>query len=597
MHQPERAPAAPVIARRSRRVRRLLAIPMAIGLMAATIGAAAAAPMTVPSPAGEAPPPNATAYLEGIDVSHWQGTIDWKKVAASGKRFAIMKATQDTDFVDNKYAINRSGAAAAGVVTTAYHFAEPDLRPNDAISEADHFVNTAKLAAGDIVPALDLEQSGGLNTTQLTAWTMAFLDRVKSRLDVTPMVYTSPAFWKKYLADTSSIADAGYRILWIAHWNTSAPTIPARNWGGHGWTFWQYSNCGTVPGISGCVDLDRFNGTDLTTALYNPGFRLSVATAKVSAKQGATASFAVRIARTTYFDTIAFSVDGLPPGANATSSPTTTTATTATVAVTSSNSGTITPTGTYPITITGVGGDITRTTTASLVVTDGIGPVTAPPGAILLSGGVLGSSTAPVRATWSATDPSGVASYQVQRQANGGSWSTVHSSTTATYVNQSLSTSATYRYRVRATDKAGNVGGWTRGPTISAVLAQQTSTAAQYAGSWPTTNTSSASGGSLTYTTQTRASASFTFTGSAIAWVASMGPDRGVASIYIDGVYVAPVSLNATTYKSKAIVYAKSWSTSGRHTILISVRGTAGHPRIDVDAFVRIVRTPISSRG
>jgi GH25 family lysozyme M1 (1,4-beta-N-acetylmuramidase) len=561
---------------------------MAFSLVVATIGSAAAAPTTVPS--DDSPPPGATGFLEGIDVSHWQGTIDWKKVAASGKKFAIMKATQDTDFVDNKYAINRSGAAAAGVVTTAYHFAEPDSRPNDAINEADHFVNTAKLAAGDIVPALDLEQSGGLSTTALTAWTKAFLDRVKSRLDVTPMVYTSPAFWKKYLADTTSIANAGYKILWIAHWGVSAPTVAAQNWGGHGWTFWQYSNCGTVPGISGCVDLDRFNGTDLTRALYNPGFRLSLATARMSAKQGATASFGIRIARTTYFDSVAFSVDGLPAGATATLTPDSTTGTTATLAVKTSKSGTVTPTGTHPLTITGVGGDITRTTTASLVVTDGIGPVTATPGARLYSGGVI-SSTSPVRTTWSATDPSGIASYQVQRQVNGGSWSTVYSSTTKTLVNQQLSFSASYRYRVRATDKAGNVGGWTLGPTIRALLTQETSTSVTYAGTWKPTASPSVSGGAVKYATAAGASVSFTFTGSAISWIAYKGPGRGSANVYVDGVYVAGINLYASTNKAKAIVYSRWWPTSGTHTITIEARGTAGHPRIDLDAFVRLTRS------
>jgi GH25 family lysozyme M1 (1,4-beta-N-acetylmuramidase) len=589
--QSERAPATASSTRHDRRARRLLAIPMAIGLLVATIGTAVAAPTTVPSPVDAAPPPGAAGFLEGIDVSHWQGTIDWQKVAASGKRFAIMKATQDTDFVDDKYAINRSRAAAAGVVTTAYHFAAPDTRPNDAISEADHFVNTAKLAAGDIVPALDLEQSGGLTTTQLTAWTKAFLDRVKSRLDVTPMVYTSPAFWRKYLADTTTIADSGYKILWIAHWGVSAPTVAAKNWGGQGWTFWQYSNCGNVPGISGCVDLDRFNGTDLTGALYNPGFRLSLATAKLGAKQGATASFTVRIARSTFFDGVAFSVDGLPPGAKATFTPGSTTGSTATVTVTSSKYVPVTPTGTYPLTINGVGGDITRTTTASLVVTDGIGPVTATPGAQLYAGTVLGSTTAPVRTTWTAADPSGIASYQVQRQTNGGSWSTIYSSTTARLVNHQLSVSATYRYRVRATDKAGNVGSYTLGPSIRPVLTQQNSTAVKYAGSWGSTSTSSASGGSMKFATNTGPSATYTFTGAGIAWVAYRGPSRGAASVYVDGVYAMGVNLYSSANKAKAIVFAMSWPTSGTHTISVINRGTAGHPRIDVDAFVRLTRS------
>ena len=241
-----------------------LAITMGLSLLFSTIGAATAAPIRAQLPSdGSTDPAATTGYLEGIDISHWQNTIDWKKVAAAGKRFAIMKATQDTDYRDPLYSTNRSGAAAAGIPTTAYHFAEPDASPNDAVLQADHFVSTAKLGAGDLVPALDLEMSGGLGTVALTKWVKTWLDRVKARLDIAPMIYTSPAFWKKYMANTRTIADAGYRVLWIAHWGVSTPTLPAENWGGRGWTFWQYSNCGTVPGISGWIDAEYFQALTL----------------------------------------------------------------------------------------------------------------------------------------------------------------------------------------------------------------------------------------------------------------------------------------------------------------------------------------------
>jgi hypothetical protein len=73
------------------------------------------------------------------------------------------------------------------------------------------------------------------------------------------------------MGDTTMFADQGYSVLWIAHWGTSSPTLPAGNWGGHGWTFWQYSSCGSVTGISGCVDLDRFNGSDLAGVTFGNG--------------------------------------------------------------------------------------------------------------------------------------------------------------------------------------------------------------------------------------------------------------------------------------------------------------------------------------
>ena len=82
------------------------------------------------------------------------------------------------------------------------------------------------------------------------------------------MIYTSPSFWETYMGDTRWFADNGYPLLWVAHWGVSSPRVPAQSWGGRNWTFWQYTNCGSVPGISGCVDLDRFNGTSLSRATY-----------------------------------------------------------------------------------------------------------------------------------------------------------------------------------------------------------------------------------------------------------------------------------------------------------------------------------------
>jgi hypothetical protein len=82
------------------------------------------------------------------------------------------------------------------------------------------------------------------------------------------MIYTSPNFWKNSLGNTTMFADQGYGVLWVAHWFVTSPTVPASNWGGHGWTFWQYDDCGSVPGIAGCVDLDRYNGTDLSPVAF-----------------------------------------------------------------------------------------------------------------------------------------------------------------------------------------------------------------------------------------------------------------------------------------------------------------------------------------
>ncbi len=202
-------------------------------------------------------------YLEGIDVSRYQGTISWPRVAGAGKRFVVMRATLGQTYVDPAYATNHAGAEAAGLPVAAYHFASPSGAAGDAVRQADSFVEHAALQVGDLVPALDLEQSGGLSVGALQSWVSAWLGEVYARVGVRAMIYTSPSFWASAMGDTAMFSEQGYSVLWIAHWDASSPKVPGGDWGGAGWTFWQYSNCGSVAGISGCVDLDRYDGTDL----------------------------------------------------------------------------------------------------------------------------------------------------------------------------------------------------------------------------------------------------------------------------------------------------------------------------------------------
>ncbi len=233
-------------------------------------------PIATPSPtpdpfATPTPTPIPTPFFpvtEGIDVSHWQGTIDWPSVAASGKRFAYMKASEGTTLVDTTYAGNRAQAKALGLSVGAYHFARPGSNPGDAVAEADHFLAMSQLVAGDLLPVLDLEVTGGLAPAELQEWVKSYLGRIYERTGVRGVIYTSPSFWRNNMADTTWFAANGYRTLWVAHWTSGpVPSVPAGNWGGTGWTFWQYTSNGSVPGITGRVDLNRFNGTDLTPVL------------------------------------------------------------------------------------------------------------------------------------------------------------------------------------------------------------------------------------------------------------------------------------------------------------------------------------------
>jgi GH25 family lysozyme M1 (1,4-beta-N-acetylmuramidase) len=105
----------------------------------------------------------------------------------------------------------------------------------------------------------------------MQTWVSTWLQIVSSATGVKPMIYTSPNFWTNSMGNTQMFAQGGYTVLWVAHWTSaSQPTVPANNWGGHGWTFWQYTSSGTVNGISGSVDLDRYNGLTLDPSLFIP---------------------------------------------------------------------------------------------------------------------------------------------------------------------------------------------------------------------------------------------------------------------------------------------------------------------------------------
>jgi lysozyme len=227
--------------------------------LAATVVAVAALALALTLP-GAAQVEAADGDLAGIDVSHWQGGISWADVVADGVDFAIAKATEGRYSNDDQYAANKEGAEALGLPFTAYHYAHPDRTANDALLEADHFVDVAALGSANLRPVLDLEDHGGFGPRRLRRWVRAWLTEVEARLGVKPIIYTSPSFWKNRMGNSRWFAKHGY-LLWIAHWHVPTPRVPAHNWAGRGWTLWQYDDCGQVAGINGCVDLDRLNGT------------------------------------------------------------------------------------------------------------------------------------------------------------------------------------------------------------------------------------------------------------------------------------------------------------------------------------------------
>jgi GH25 family lysozyme M1 (1,4-beta-N-acetylmuramidase) len=227
-------------------------------------------PAPSPTPSASPTPTPSSSFVPGIDVSYHQGAIDWGRVAAAGKRFAFVRASAGTLTADTAYATNHAGARAAGLAVGSYHFGNPDATANDAQNEARWFAQQATFESGDLVPVLDLEVSNGLGAAALTTWAQTWLAEVEAATGVRPMIYTNPNFWSTSMGATDWFARNGYGI-WVAHWTTAAqPSVPAGNWAGNGWTFWQHSSTGTVPGISGGVDLDRFNGSALPQSVFVP---------------------------------------------------------------------------------------------------------------------------------------------------------------------------------------------------------------------------------------------------------------------------------------------------------------------------------------
>lgn len=197
--------------------------------------------------------------IEDIDVSHWNGAVDWHKVAASGKKFAYLKATEN-DSTDPTFQHNRDGAHTAGLFVGAYHFYHFDGSWSD---QARHFITiVGALRTGELPPVLDLEQQSyrdgntGVSKADGARQALSWLGAIKAHYGVTPIVYCDRDFALNFLQNTGFAAFP----LWLAAYNAEMPAAP------HPWksiAIWQYNEHGTVAGIAdkGSVDLDRFTGT------------------------------------------------------------------------------------------------------------------------------------------------------------------------------------------------------------------------------------------------------------------------------------------------------------------------------------------------
>lgn len=248
-------------------VRVSLAAVILVATVAVTTGAVPV-PAAGPDAPGAAPPASAQTWgVTGIDIASWQHPtgqpIDWGAVRRAGHAFAFIKATEGASspgggrYTNPWFAQDWVGAGAAGLYRGAYHYAQPTANPADAIGDARHFVRVTGTMNGalDLPPVFDLEEHNGLAPAQVAAWSSAWLGEVQRLTGRQPMIYTGPWFWDRYV---NSAAFGGYP-LWIASYGVSADTVARqipRGWSS--WTIWQWTSSGTVPGIVGPVDLNRF---------------------------------------------------------------------------------------------------------------------------------------------------------------------------------------------------------------------------------------------------------------------------------------------------------------------------------------------------
>ncbi len=190
--------------------------------------------------------------LLGIDISNWNGEIDWEAVKNAGVGFAFVKGSESGFAWDRKYAENWREMKRAGIVRGVYHVYKIGRDPEQ---QANNLIKWLVLEPGDLPPAVDFEKRGEdlPPDEKIIADLHVYLDTLEQHYGVKPIIYAIPKFWHAHM-------DASFQDhpLWMAHWSDEEPE---ELWGFARWTFWQYTPDGVVDGVEGRVDMNRFAGT------------------------------------------------------------------------------------------------------------------------------------------------------------------------------------------------------------------------------------------------------------------------------------------------------------------------------------------------
>jgi GH25 family lysozyme M1 (1,4-beta-N-acetylmuramidase) len=237
-----------------------------------------ARPAIAPRAAAQVRPaglPSVASTVEGIDVASFQhpsgAAIQWSQVASDGYKFAFIKATEGSYYVNPYYASDASGAQSAKLLTAPYAFAIPNY--SGGALQADYALDHANYAAdGHTLPLiLDIEYDPykipdgtndcyGLSQPAMVAWITAFVKEATRRIGQPPVIYTTAGWWTTCTGNSAAFtADP----LWVASYSSS-PVVPTP-WNGT-WTYWQYTNSATPPGVSGTTDASWLSTTALELA-------------------------------------------------------------------------------------------------------------------------------------------------------------------------------------------------------------------------------------------------------------------------------------------------------------------------------------------
>ncbi len=243
----------------ARRVKRACAVVGGVSFLAATAFACSSSEPAPPLEGCADTASNALrtcagpATLTGIDVSVYQGDVDWPKVRGAGRTFAFARISAGITSPDSKFARNWPAMKAAGIVRGPYQYFRPS---QDVAAQArmvvDKLAAAGGLETGDLPPVLDLETADGLSSDVVVANARMWLKTIESALGIRPIVYTA-AFMSNVIG--TSFEDY---TLWVANYGVTCPTMPS---GWSEWSFWQTSASGRVPGVVGDVDTDVFNGS------------------------------------------------------------------------------------------------------------------------------------------------------------------------------------------------------------------------------------------------------------------------------------------------------------------------------------------------